>query len=191
MNRLLGVGVILLVAVLAAGCGPMYTGALIGAGPVRPGAVPTRPYQPPPIGRWDAVMSLGTSSLISVLTTDGSTRTALFVGATVDSLILAGRDAKVAIPRLDVVRIDLMRAPGRAKSLVKNAAAGALTGAAVAGIGVALIPFSASGEVWLPPARVWGVGALVGAGYGIAGALTNPNEDGRPRTIYIARIDKP
>lgn len=191
MKRLAGMGLILLVSVLATGCGPIVTGALAGAGPLRPRGVPTQPYQPPPIGRWDAVMSLARSSMIGVLTTDGTTHTAVFVAATVDSLILAGRDRSVSIPRQEIVRIDLVRAPGRATSVAKAAAAGALTGAAVAGVGVALIPFSASGELWLPPARVWGVGALVGAAYGIAGALTNPNEEARPRTIYIARIDRP
>ena len=136
------------------------------------------------------VMSLGKTSMISVLTTDGATRTAVFVGATVDALILAGRDTNVSIPRPQIVRIDLVRAPGHGASVTKTAAAGALAGAAVAGIGVALIPLSASGDVWVPPARVWAVGALVGAAYGMAGALMNSSEEARPRTIYIAQIDR-
>jgi hypothetical protein len=175
----------LLVSLFATGCAPIYTGAMAAGGPLRPRAIATRPYEPPPIGRWDALMSLAKASTITVLTTDGITRIAVFAGATVDSLIVVGSASNVAIPRLEVVRVDLVGTSGRGQLLVREAAAGGLVGALTAGVGLALIPFLASGEVWVPPARVWGVGALLGA----AGAMTNPKEDRRPRTIYIAPLD--
>jgi len=184
MKRPAEMVLVLLVTLLATGCAPMYTGAIAAGGPLRPRAASTRPYEPPPIGRWDAVMSLRKASTISVLTNDGSTRTAVFAGATVDSLILVGSVSDISIQRLQVVRVDLVRASGRGESMARDAAVGGLVGAVTAGVGLALIPFLASGDVWVPPARVWGVGAILGA----AGALMNPKEDRLPRTIYIARI---
>lgn len=175
-----------LVTLLATGCAPIYTGAMAAGGPFRPRGAAARPYEPPPIGRWDAVMSLEKASTISVLTTDGGTRTAVFAGATVDSLTLVGSVADISIPRVEVVRVDLVRASGRGASMARDAAVGGLVGAVTAGVGLALIPFLASGEVWVPPARVWGVGAILGA----AGAMMNPKDDRRQRTIYLARLDK-
>jgi hypothetical protein len=175
----------LVLTLIAAGCAPMYGGGMTGAGLLRPRAAAVRPYEPPPIGRWDSVMFLDKGSTLGVLTADGTTRIGVIVHADVNALTLAHSGAPESIPRPDVVRVDLLRAAGRAKSVVKDAAAGAVAGAATAGLGVALLPFLASGEVWLPPARVWGVGAAFGA----AAAVMNKKEERRARTIYIARLD--
>jgi len=128
--------------------------------------------------------------MISVLTTDGSTRTGVFLRATGSSLILSGgSDSDVSIPRLDVIRVDLIRASGRGQSIARNAAAGAAAAAVSAGVGLALIAYLHSGDIWIPPARVWGVSAVLGAGYGAAGAMMNQQEESRARTIYIARME--
>ncbi|MEO5897084.1 MAG: hypothetical protein ABIS06_15445 [Vicinamibacterales bacterium] len=174
-----------LVTLLATGCAPIYTGAMAGGGPFRPRGAAIRPYDPPPIGRWDAVMSLDKGSTIGVLTADGVTRVGVIVHADLALLTLAESGAQRPIPRSDVVRVDLIRAAGRNKSMVKDAAVGAVAGAATAGLGLALFPYLASGDVWVPPARVWGVGAAFGA----AAAVMNHKDDRRMRTIYIARID--
>jgi hypothetical protein len=174
---------VLMASVVVSGCAPMYGRPMFG--PVSGASRAHRvPYEPPPIGRWDAVMSLAPDSVIEVLAADGTTHIAQFVKASLASIALVENGAPAALPRAEVVRVTLL--PGvRTADGVQNAAAGAAKGAAAAGVGIALVPYLMTGHVWVPPARFWGTGAVLGA----ADAITRQRDSRRPRTVYIAPLD--
>ena len=185
MTRLAGLVVVLMASVTAGACGPIYGRPMFG--PMSGSLHASRAaYEPPPIGRWDAVMSLQADSLIEVLAADGTTHVAQFVKASLGSLALVENGAPTAMPRMDVVRVTLLPSPRTTDATVKDVAAGAAKGAAGAGIGVALIPYLLTGHLWMPPARIWGMGAVLGA----AGAVGREKDAQRPRTVYIASLGR-
>lgn len=183
MKRSVGLVMVLTASVLAGACAPMAMyGPMAGSALAR--RAPRAPYEPSPIGRWDSVMSLGPNAVVEVLDAEGRTHVAQFVRASVVALMLVENGEPASMPRAEVVRVTLL--PSRKADAVKEVVTGAAGGAAAAGVGVALIPYLFTGRVWLPPARIWGVGAVAGA----ADALGKQKAEQHPRTVYVAALDR-
>lgn len=130
------------------------------------------------IGRWDQVMRLPHAATIDVLTRDGMARVGAFTAADEESVRVEIQGVAVRVPRLDVVRVDLVDLPGAdAVAVAKGAGGGALMGAALMGL------FSAAlgGEAWPPSGSALRTGALFGGL--IAGESALQGRRGHP--IYI------
>lgn len=179
MKRVAGLAFVMAMAVGTAGCAPMLArGMFAHPRHARGGPAP----EMPPIGRWDQVMSLRPGVTIALLLADGTTREGQFVKASVRSVAFVAESGEAQLSREDVIRVDLVRGLPTGRDTAKAVAIGAAQGALLAGASVAAIPYLLSGDFWLPPARIWGFGA-------VAGGLRAGQADARermPRTLYIA-----
>ncbi|HXG55208.1 MAG TPA: hypothetical protein VNJ03_07480 [Vicinamibacterales bacterium] len=179
MKRVIGLAVVMAVSVGTTGCAPMLAAGMF-AHPrqARGGPAPAMP----PIGRWDQVMSLRPGATIAMLTADGTTRAGQFVKASVRSVAFVAESGEIELPREEIIRVDLVRALPSGHRTAKTVVTGAAQGALLAGASVAALPYLLTGNLWLPPARIWGFGAVAGglkAGQGDA-------HERMPRTVYIA-----
>jgi hypothetical protein len=131
-----------------------------------------------PIGRWDNVMMSGVGTPLMVLMMNGKTASGEVVSATSDMVRLRVASGEVEIAAPDVMRID--RLVGRTRDAVKDTARGAAFGAGVVGV-LGLV----AGHV--PPARLFGAGAIVGGyqNYELAGLARGAT------TIYLAEAADP
>lgn len=186
MKRAAGLVAVMMAALTVGACAPMYGRPIFGASPMYPAARAVRPmYEPSPIGRWDAVMTLAPNAILEVLDADGTTHTARFVKASVSALAVIEDGAQTSMPRASVVRVVLLPAL-RHDDAVKEAAGSAAAGALTAGVGMALIPYLATGQVWIPPARFWGTGAVMGG----ASAIARQKQAQNPRIVYLADVNR-
>ena len=135
----------------------------------------------PPIGRWDNVVGLPAGVVLGIVTANGDVHTGSFVKAGMQWLRVAGGRGDIELARADVMRVEILgHAAGgiNADAVVGGAAKGAAT---VAGA-MMLVPYLLTGDVWVPPARFWGLGAALGA----AGAVQKGRLDAQSRTVYLA-----
>ncbi|HVL68595.1 MAG TPA: hypothetical protein VM364_15135 [Vicinamibacterales bacterium] len=168
-------------ALVATGCAPLLVPPPMTAhrGPfARPAAV--APLPPPVVGRWDNVVGIQPGTLLGVISADGTARTGRFAGAGLRWLRLHSDGAEIELPREDVLRVDVLPQADRVDEgeVVKGAARGAL---ALGGLMMA-VPYLLTGDVYVPPARFWATGAVVGA----AGAIQEERFLKGGRTIYVA-----
>jgi hypothetical protein len=170
-------------AMVAAGCSPMV---YQGYRPTMPGTyAPAAFAQPPlPVGRWDNVMRLAAASMIDVLTLDGTANVGPFVWADAQSLVIQRNGGDVRIPRTDIIRVDVVDAPGsEAKAVARNTLRGALLGAGASVLVSAVI----GGPAWPPPGAWLRAGAAAGGVAGAQGALGAR----QPRMVYLAPSQAP
>ena len=182
MKRSAGLMIVLVASVGAGACAPMIGRPMFGAPMYGQPPVVAQPYQPPALGRWDQVMSLKPNFVIEVLAADGTTQAGRFIRADVQSLRFQANANEVNLRREDVIRVDLLAVPHAGATDAQEIATGAAKGALTMAGAMAAIPFLISGKVWVPPARFWAAGAVVG---GIDAAQRNRYER-QPRTIYVA-----
>ena len=169
-------------------CAPMY-GAYPRAYPPMASRGIHAPHGPalqqaPPFGRWDQVMRLAVGTTVEVVTGDGQVRAGEKVAATIDRLDIAIESLQEQIARADVVRIDVLPAPGAEAGRVAARAAGR---AAMAAAGMGAVAILLGGHGGVPTGRLLGAGAVGGAVYGTQEAL---NERG-PRVIYLSPALRP
>lgn len=171
--------VVLLAAVLTTACSPLLAPPF-GPSGFRTAARYHRP-EPPVIGRWDNVVGIRPGTAVGIVVADGSVRTGTFIKAALRSLQLQVDGGTQELARADVLRVDVLAdraGTGTAGEIAAGAAKGAL------GLGGVLmaIPYLATGDVIVPPARFWGLGAVVG---GLDAAEKRRAQTGE-RTVYIA-----
>ena len=159
--------VLLLAGPALSGCAPYLAPAAPGIGryPLMPPGLATSVDLSASVrGRWDNVMRLPSGAVIDVLVMDGPSRHGRTGGADGHTLWLTEDGHEVAIPRGEVVRVDLVDLPGsEATAVAKRAARGAALGMGAA----ALIGAVLGGGAWPPPAVSLRAGAAAG---GVAGA---------------------
>jgi hypothetical protein len=175
---------LLIVPLLGVAAGCVYPAQSLSAG--YPGQRPIYPrpvgrqfgMAALPIGRWDNVMMSGVGTPLMVLMMNGTTAFGEVVSATSDTLRLRVASGELEIAASEVMRVD--RLVGRAPDAVKDTARGAAFGAGVVGV-LGLI----TGHV--PPARLFGVGAIVGGyqNHELAGLARGA------ATIYLAEAAVP
>ena len=165
------VATILLLATLSSGCALRYGGAW----PHHPG---TARAHEDPVGRWLTVMALRDGAPVRVLTFGDGIHTGRLNASADDHLLIDENGAGVRIERVDILQVDLlMDARSRTRSIVAQAAGMAL---AVAGYEV-MLGLLFAGDLHMPSARTWTVGAAGGAALGAVDALMS-----RSRTIYVS-----
>lgn len=131
-----------------------------------------------PVGRWLAVMTLRCGVPVRVVTRSGGIHTGRVTASSHDYLVVDQNGAAVRMERGDILRVDLPPdARSRIRSIVGQTAAMAL---ALAGYEV-FLGLLFAGDLHVPPARTWAIGAAAGAGLGAAGAVL-----ARSRTIYVS-----
>jgi hypothetical protein len=139
-------------------------------------------HQPPPVGRWDLVMSIDQNLVITVMDAAGVRHTGRFIGADRDALLVVKHGIEVSIARSDVMRVDLSQRipPGRktVKRVALTAAAGALAHAGL----ISFIGTAMGGKLWIAHLRYW----LAGAGIGAMLGVERDVRERRPQTIYVA-----
>ena len=161
-------------------CAPLLHPGVHGF-PTRRAAHPGAVRAEPPVGRWDRVVAVRPGTPLAIMTTSGEQRTGTFIHAGMDWLRISADGAVTELPRDQVMRIDVL-AGGRDGARAEDVLAGAAKGAAAFGGAMMLVPYLITGDVWVPPARVWGVGAAFGA----AGAVQKGRLAEDSRTIYLA-----
>src|SRR5687767_3368609 len=180
MDRIVKIVIVFAAALSCGACAPLMGGAIAAGRYGRPMHAPPPPayMQQPSLNRWDQVMSLRPNWIIEVLDTEGRLHTGRFVRASVKVLLFSTNAGEMELTRQEVVRLDLLDAQTSEGDTGKAVAAGAAKGALATGAGVALIPYLLTGNVIVPPARFFVVGAALGA----AGALQRQDLDRRART---------
>jgi hypothetical protein len=178
MKRLLALGSLAAVTMMASGCASSFSPQLF-APRYR---LPAQAFVMPPVGRWDQVLSLEPRLLISVWESSGVQQTGRFVTADMDALQMFVQGAEVTIPRHDIMRVDLAQTLPGGDRTRKRIAAGAALGAIKLAAAFQIIPLAFAGKLWMPPAGLW----LAGAGAGAWEAGRRDHEERRPRTLYIA-----
>jgi hypothetical protein len=153
-----------------------------GNGPMRPSAAAIDPrlYVR---GRWHEVVRLPRTSVVDVLTMDGTQHIGLLAGADDRTVTVLSIGIKEPIPRGDVLRLDLLYGPGpEAGAIVKQAAAAAAAEAAAATLVAAVLAGQA-----VAPAGVLRRAAAIG------GEATGPTALAaqRGRLIYAAESRAP
>lgn len=181
MTRPTSLPIVAVLAALSTGaCAPLLHNP--GFGYPRPYAQrPAAVQQDIVTGRWDRVIALAPGATLAVMTTDGDVHVGRFVKAGLQWLSVAVDGAPRELARADVMRIDLVSAPverGGGDEVMRGAAVGAAT----MGGAMMVVPFLATGDVWVPPARFWGFGAALGA----IGAVQKRKLEARDRTVYLA-----
>ena len=165
------VAAILLLATCSSACASHYG----GLGPAHPRTPRDRED---PVGRWLAVMTLRRGAPVRVLTRGEGVHTGRLTASSDDHLVVDQNGAAVRMERGDILRVDLLTdARSRIRGVVGQSAAMAL---AMAGYEV-FLGLLFAGDLHMPPARTWAIGAAAGAGLGVAGAVLS-----RSRTIYIS-----
>jgi uncharacterized protein YceK len=128
MKKLVGLVVVL---ILSSGCSALLLPGHHGSYRSPRTRAHADPYTEA-VGRWDQVMRLPHAAIIDVLTRDGMARVGAFTAADEESVRVEIQGVAVRVPRLDVVRIDLVVLPGAdAVAVAKGAGGGALFGAAL------------------------------------------------------------
>lgn len=168
---------VLLASMSAAGCAPLLVGPQTYG---RPRAAMVQPL--PPVGRWDLVMSLQPSWLIAVIEANGTTHTGRFLAADGDGLSVVVRGSEISVPRVEVMRVDLVQTLPAGARTGKRIAAGAAAGSLAMVAALQIVPLAFAGKLWMPPAKVWVAGAALGAG----DAALRDAAERYPRTIYVA-----
>lgn len=86
----------------------------------------------------------------------------------------------VELPREQVMRVDVTPRAGGVAG--QDVAVDAARGAASLGGLMMAIPYLITGDVHVPPARFWGLGAVLGAADAVQGRA-----ESRERTVYVSR----
>lgn len=173
---------IVLASIASVGCAPLLSAPLADLAHARrhPAAV-SRPA-PPVVGRWDNVVALAPATPLTVIIADGSVRTGRFLTAGLRSMRLRVNGSEVDLPRDEILRVDVTpRAAGAVDG--GDVVVGAARGAASVGGLMMAIPYLITGDVHVPPARFWGLGAVLGA----ADAVQKGRAENRERTVYVSR----
>jgi hypothetical protein len=163
-------------ALTTTACAPMLNPYAAGRSPYR-----VRRYAaaPQPVNRWDIVMRLPATAIVDVLTMDGIARTGRFVAADVKAIRIHADAVEQEIPKVDVMRIDLVDLPGSdAGAVLKKGARSALLGIA----GMTVVAAVIGGEAWPPPGVLVRAGAAGGAWSGGQREMLRR----QPRIIYLA-----
>lgn len=168
---------LLVVALVSGACAPLPYQAGPYPGPyARMNPYPSR-YRPEPastsvVGRWDNVMMLAAGTPVQVLTMDGGKAAGEVTSADVSALRLLTASGEVALEADQVMRVDRVTAY---KDYRAAAGRGAAIGAGAVGVMGLLVGH-------MPPARVFGAGAIMGASAGVQ----DMSYDAGPVTIYLS-----
>ena len=179
MGRRFLAGIALAAALANTACAPLL--APLAHGPRR--SLPLQ-YEIPPIGRWDQVLSLQPTLIVTVLTSNGDSHTGRFLAADRDTLRLIVHGSEVMVARDDVMRVDLAQRLPVGEQTVKRIGTGALGGSLATVLPLQFVCLAFGGKLCNLGARLWLAGAVAGA----AGAAARDQYERRPRTIYITPV---
>lgn len=167
------------------GCAPMLYGpARMGPphglfAPARPAIGPDSPWTSV-VGRWDNVVGLNSRDLVGIVTADGTLRAGRFVRAGSAFVRMIESGVEVELPRAEVARLDVLKGAEAIDGgeLVRDAA----RGAALTGGLMMAVPYLITGRVYVPAARFWAAGAVVGG----AASYQQQRLGRSERTVYIS-----